>query len=118
MFSNCALEKTLKSPLDSKEIKPINSKGNKSWIVIERTDAEAEAPILWPPDVNSQFIGKDFDAGKDWRQEEKGVTEDETLEGHHWLNGHEFEQTLGYSEGQQSMVFYMSWGHKELDMMT
>ena len=71
------LEKTLESPLDSKEIKPVNPKGNESWIFIARSDAEAEAPILWPSDAKSQFIGKDPDAGKDWRQEEKEETEDE-----------------------------------------
>ena len=84
------LEKTPESPLDNKEIKPVNSKGNQSWIFIGRTDAEAEASILWPPDVKSQFIGKDPDAGKDRRQE-KGMTEDEMVGWHHQLNGHEFE---------------------------
>ena len=85
------LEKTLESPLDSKEIKPINPKGDKPWIFIERTDAEAEAPILWPPDVKTRLTGKDPDAGKDWGQEEKGATEDKVVGWHHWLNGHEFE---------------------------
>ena len=84
------LEKTLESPLNSKEIKPIHPKGNQSWIFIERTDAEAEAPILWPPDTKSQLIGKDLDAGKDWEQEEKRTTEDEMVAWHHGLNGHEF----------------------------
>ena len=79
-FWTVMLEKTFKSPLDSKEIKPVNSKGNQSWIFIRRTDAETEAPIIWPPDVMSQLIGKDSDAGKDWGQEEKGVTEDEMVE--------------------------------------
>ena len=92
------LEKTLESPLDSKEIKPVNPKGNQSWILIGRTDADAEAPILWPPDVNSWVIRKDPDAGKDWRQE-KG-TEDEMVGCHHRLNGHKFEQTLRDSGGQ------------------
>ena len=87
------LEKTLESPLDIKEIKPVSPKGYQSWIFIERTDAEAEGPILWPPDAKSQLISKDPDAGKDWRQEEKGMTEDEMAGWHHWLNGHEFEQT-------------------------
>ena len=73
----CSIDYTLESPLDSKELKPVNPKGNQPWIFIERTDAEAEAPILWPPDVKSQLIGKDPDAGKGWRQEEKGMTEDE-----------------------------------------
>ena len=82
----------LESPVDSKEIKPVNPKGNQSWIFTGRTDAEAEAPILWPPDVKSWLIRKDLDAGKDWRQ--KGMTEDEVIGWHHWLNGHESEQAL------------------------
>ena len=84
------LEKTLESPLDSKEIKP-NSKGNQPWLFIRRTDAEAEAPILWPLDVKSWFIVKDPDSGENWGQEKKGVTEDEMVGWYHWLNGHEFE---------------------------
>ena len=90
-FWTMMLEKTLESPLDSKEIQPVHPKGNQSWIFIGRTDAEAEAPILWPPDVNSWLTWKDRDAGKDWRQEEKGMTEGEMIGWHHWLNGHEFE---------------------------
>ena len=85
-----ALEKTLESPLDSKEIKPVNPKWNQPWIFIGRTDAEAEAPILWLPDAKSQLIWKDPDAGKDWGQEEKRMTENEMVEWHHWLNRHEF----------------------------
>ena len=85
------LEKTLESPLDSKKIRPVHPKGNHSWIFIGRTDAEAETPILWPPDVKNWFIGKDPDARKDWRREEKWMTEDEMVEWYHWLNGHEFE---------------------------
>ena len=85
------LEKTLESPLDSKEIKTVNPKGNEPWIFIGRTDVEPEAPILWPPDAKNWLIGKDFDAGKDWRREEKGMTEDEMVGWHHLLNGHEFE---------------------------
>ena len=85
------LEKTLESPLDSKEIKPVNSKGNQPWLFIRRTDAEAEALILWPLDVKSWFIVKDPDAGENWGQEKKGVTEDEMVGWYHWLNGHEFE---------------------------
>ena len=84
------LEKTLESPLDSKEIKPVNPQGNQPWIFIGRTDAEAEAPILWPPYAKSQLIGKHPDAGKDWGQEEEGATEDEMVEYYHWLNGYEF----------------------------
>ena len=90
-FWTVVLEKTLESPLDCKEIKPGNPKGNQSWIFIGRTDAETTAPILWPADVKNWFIGKDPDAGKDWRQEEKGTTEDEVVGWHHRLDGHEFE---------------------------
>ena len=114
-FLTVVLEKTLESPLDSKEIKPGNPKGNQSWILSRRTDAEAEAPILRPPDAKSWLTGKDPDAGKDWRQEEKQATEDEMIGWHHRLNGHEFEQALGDSEGQGSLVCYSPWGHKELD---
>ena len=85
------LEKTLESPLDFKEIQPVHPKGDQSWIFIGRTDAEAEAPILWPPDVKNWLIGKDPDAGKDWRWEEKGMTDDEMVKWHHRLNGYEFE---------------------------
>jgi len=108
------LEKTLESPLGSKEIKPINLKGNQPWIFIERTDTEAEAPIHWPPDVKSQFIGKDTDVGKNWGQE-KGTTEDEMVGWHHQLNGLAFEQTPGDSEGQGSLVGCSSSSHKESD---
>ena len=104
-----------KSPLDSKEIKLVNSKGNQPWIFIGRTDAEAEAPILWPPDVKNQLIRKDPDAGKDWGQEEKGTTEDEMVGCHHWLDGYELEQAPGEGEGQRSLLCYSPWGHKELD---
>ena len=109
------LEKTLESPLDSKEIKPVNPKGNQSWIFIGKTYAEAEAPVLWLPDEKSQFIGKDPD-GKDWRQEEKGMTEDKMVGWHHRLNGHEFEQTQGDDEGQGGLVCCSPWGCKELDV--
>ena len=98
------LEKTLESPLDYKEIKWVNPKGNQLWIFIGRTDAEAEAPILWPPDAKNQLTGKDSDAGEDGRQEEKGTTEDEMVGWHHWCNRHEFEQALGDSEGPGSCV--------------
>ena len=101
------------SLLDSKEIKPVNPKGRQPWIFIGRTDTTAEAPKLWPPDRKSQLIGKDPDAGKDWGQEEKGVTEDEMVEWHHWLNGHVFEQTQGDSEGQASQTCCSSRGCKE-----
>ena len=90
-FWTVVLEKTLESPLDSKEIQPVHPKGNRSWIFIGGTDAEVEAPILWPPDAKNWLIWKDPDAGKDWEWEEKGMTEDEMVEWHQWLNGHEFE---------------------------
>ena len=98
-FQIVVLEKTLERPLDCKEIKLVNPKRSQPWIFIGRTDAETDAPILWPPDAKSQLIGKDPDAGKDWGQEEKGVTEDEMVRWHHWLNGQEFAQTLVDSEG-------------------
>ena len=91
-FGTVVLAKTLKSPLDNKEIKPLNPKENLPWIFIGGTDAEAEAPILWPPDVKSKLIGKDPDAGKDWGQEDNGATEDEMVGWHHWVNVPEFEQ--------------------------
>ena len=90
-FRTVVLENTLESPLDSKEIQLVHPKGNQSWIFIGRTDAEAGGPVLWPPDAKNWFIWKDPDAGKDWRQEEKGTTEDEMVGWHHRLNGHEFE---------------------------
>ena len=114
-FWAVVLENTLESPLDSKEIKLINPKGNQSWIFIGRTDAETEAPILWPPDVKGWLFGKDFDAGKDWKQEEKGTTEDEMVGWHHRLNGHELEQTLG--DGEERDYVLQSMGHKESDWM-
>ena len=95
---------------DSKEIKPIKPKGNQPWIFIGRTDGEAEAPIIWPPDGKSQLIGKDPDAGRDWRQEEKGMTEDEMVGWDHQLNGHEFEQAPGDGEGQGSLACCSPWG--------
>ena len=110
------LEKTLESSLDCKEIKPVNPKGNQSWIFIGRIDAEAEAPILWPPDVKNWFTGKDSDAGKDWRQEEKGMTEDEVIGWHHWFDRHKFEQALGVGDGQGSLACCSPWGCKESDM--
>ena len=90
-FWTLVLEKTLESPLDSKEIQPVHPKGNQSWIFIGRTGAEAETPVFWPPDMKNWLTGKDTDAGKEWRQEEKGTTEDEMAGWHHRLNGHEFE---------------------------
>ena len=96
-FWTVVLEKTPESPLDCKEIKPVSPEGNPPWILIGRINGEAEALILWPPDVKSQLIRKDPDTGKDWRQEEKGATEDEMVGWNHWFNGHEFEQTPGDS---------------------
>ena len=101
--------KTLESPLDFKGIKPVNPKGNQSWIFIRRTDAEAEAPMLWPPDAKSQLFRKDPDAGKHRRWKEKGTTEDEIVGLDYQLNGHEFEQTLGDNKGQGSLAWYSSW---------
>ena len=115
-FQIVVLEKTLESPLDCKEIKPVNLKGNQPWIFIERTVAEAEAPILWLPDMESRLIIKDPDAGKDWKQKEKGVTEDKMVEWHHQCNGHEFEQTPGNSGRQRNLACCSPWGHKEWEM--
>ena len=102
------------SSWDCKEIQPVHPKENQSWIFIGKTDAET--PILWPPDGKIWLIRKDRDAGKDWRQKEKGATEDEIVGWHYQLNGHEFEQTPGDTEGQRSLVCCGSWGHKELGM--
>ena len=110
-FWTVVLEKTLESPLGGKEIQPVHPKGNQSWIFIWRTDAEAEATILWPPDAKNWLIGKDPDAGKDWGQEEKATTEDEMVEWHHRLDGHEFEQAPGVGEGQGILVCCSLWGH-------
>ena len=110
------LEKTLESPLDFKEIQPVHPRGNQSWIVIGRTDAEAETPILWPPDTKNWLIGKDPDAGKDWRQEGKGMTEDEMVGWHYHLDGHEFEQAPGVGDGQGGLECCSPWGCKESDM--
>ena len=109
-FWTVALEKSLESPLDGKEIKPVDPKGNQSWIFIGRTDAEAETLLLWPSDAKNWLIGKDPDAGKDWRQE-KGMTENEMVGWHHRLNGHEFEQALGVGDGQEGLVCCSPWGH-------
>ena len=107
------LEETLKSPLDCKGIQPVNPKGNQSWIFIGRNDAEA--PILWSPDEKSWLIRKDLAAGKDWRQDEKGMIDDEMVGWHHWLNEHEFEQTLWDGEGQASLACCSPQDHKESD---
>ena len=114
-FWTVVLEKTLESPLDCKEIQPVHPKGNQSWIFIRRTDAEAETPIVWPPDVKNWLIWKEPDAGKDWRWEEKGVTEDEMVGWHHWLNGHESEEDLGVGDGQGGLLCCSPWDFKESD---
>ena len=114
-FWTVALENTLESPLDCKEIKPVHSEGDQLWIFIGRTEAEDEAPVLWPPDVKSQLIVKDPDGGKDWGWEEKGVTEDEMVGWQYWLNRHEFEQILGGSVGHGSMACCSPWCPKVSD---
>ena len=113
-FQTVVLEKTLESPLGSKEIKPVHPKGNQPWVFIGRTSAEA--PVLWPPDAKSWLIGKDSDAGRDWGQEVKGVTGDDMVGWHLWLNGHEFEQTPGNIERQGNLACCSPWGPKDLDM--
>ena len=113
-FWTMVLEKTPESPLDCKEIQPVHPKGNQSWLFIGRTDAET--PVLWPPDVKSRLTEKDLDAGKDWRWQEKRGTEDEMVGWHHWLNGHEFEQTPGDNGGKGSLGCCSHWGCIELDM--
>ena len=114
-FWTGVLEKILKSLLDCMETKPVNPKENQPWIFIGRTDAEAETPILWPPDAKNWLIRKDPDAGKDWRWEEKGTTEDEMVGWHHRLDRHEFEQPLGVGDGQGSLACCSPWGFKESD---
>ena len=114
-FQTVVLEKSLESPLDCKKTKSVNPKGNQPWIFTGRTDADAEILILWPPDVKNRLIGKDPDAGKDWRQEEKGTTEDEMVGWHPRLNGQEFEQALGVGDRQGSLMCYSPWGRKESD---
>ena len=115
-FWTVVLEKTLESPLDFKEIQPVHPEGNQSWIFIGRTDTEVETPILWSPDAESWLIRKDPDAGIDWRQEEKGMTEDEMFGDQHWLNGPEFEQAPGDDEGQGGLACCNPWSCKELDI--
>ena len=105
-FCTMVLGKTLESPLDCKEIQPVNPKGNQSWIFTGRTDVEAEAPILCPPDAKNWLNGKDLESGKDWRQEEKGTTKDEMVGWHHWLDGHEFEQAPSIGDGQDREAWH------------
>ena len=115
-FWTVVLEKTLESPLDCKEIQPVHSEGDQTWVFFRRNDAKAETPVLWPPHVKSWLIGKDSDAGRDWGQEEKGTTEDEMAGWHNQLDGREFEWTPGVGDGQGGLACCDSWGRKELDM--
>ena len=114
-FWTVVLEKARESPLDCKEIQPVHPKGNESWIFIGRTDAGVETATLWPPDGKNWLIGKDPDAGRDWRQDEKGITEYEMVGWHHWLYGHKFEQAPGVGDGQGGLACCGSWGCKESD---
>ena len=114
-FWTVVLEKTHESHLDCKEIHLVHPKGDQSWMFIRGTDVEAENPTFWSPDAESWLIWKDPDDLKDWGQEEKGTTEDEVVGWHHWLDGHEFEWTLGVGDGQGGLAYCSSWGHKELD---
>ena len=115
-FWTVVLEKTLESPLHCKEIKTVNPQGNQSWVFIGKTDAETEAPVLWPPDAKNWLIGKDPDAGKDWGQEEKGTTENKMVGWHHRLDGHGFGWTPGVGDGQGGLACCGSWGCKESEM--
>ena len=114
-FWTVVLEKTLESPLGCKKIQPVHPKGYQSWIFIGRTEAEAETPIIWPPNVKNWLILKYSSAGKNWRQEEKGTTKDKMVGWHHRLNGHEFEEALGVGDGQGSLACCSPWGHKKSD---
>jgi len=115
-FWTVVLEKILKTPLDCKEIQPLYRRRNQSWIFTGRTDAKAETPIPWPPDVKNWLNGKYPDARKDWRQEEKGTTEDEMVGWHHWFDGHKFEQVLRVGNGQESLACCSPWGCRESDI--
>ena len=116
MLLNCGVGEDSESPLDCKEMQLVHSKGDQFWLFFERNDAEAETPVLWPPHVKSWLIGKDSDAGRDWGQEEKGMTEDEMAGWHHRLDGRELEWTPGVGDGQGGLACCNSWGHKELEM--
>ena len=115
-FWTVVLEKTLESPLDCKEIQPVHPKGDQSWVFTGSIDVEAETPIPWPPDVKNRLISKNPDAGKNWRQEEKGAAEDEMVAWHHRLNGHEFGCTLGVGDGRGGLACCSPWGRQELNM--
>ena len=114
-FWTVVLEKTLESPLDCKEIQPVHSEGDQHWDFFGGNNAEAETPVLWPPHAKSWLIGKDSDAGRDWGQEEKWMTEDEMAGWHHWLDGRESEWTPGVGDGQGGLACCNSWGRKESD---
>ena len=114
-FWTVVLEKTLESPLDCKEVQPVHSEGDQPWDFFGRNDAKAETPVLWPPHAKGWRIWKDSDAGRDWWQEEKGMTEDEMAGWHHWLDGRESEWTLGVGDGQGGLACCDSWGCKESD---
>ena len=114
-FWTVVLEKTLESLMDWKEMQTVHSKGDQSWVFFGRNDAKAETPVLWPPHAKSWLIGKDSDAGRDWRQEEKGITEDEMVGWHHWLDRRGFGWTPGVGDGQGGLACCDSWGRKELD---
>ena len=116
MLLNCGVGENSLESLGCKEIQPVHPKWNQFWIFIGRAEVEAETPILGPLDAKSWLIGKYPDAGKDWRQKEKGTTENEMVWWHHWFNGHEFESTLGVGNGQGGLAYCSPWGHKELDM--
>ena len=116
MLLNCSIREDSWESLELQGDKPVNPKGDQSWIFTGRTDAKAEALILWPPDAKNWLIWKDPDAGKDWRQEEKGTAEDEMVGWHHWLDGHEFEQAPGVDDGQGSLGRYSPWRSTESDM--
>ena len=116
MLLNCGVGEDSWESLDCKEIQPVHPKEDQSWVSIGRTDVEAETPILWPPDEKNWLTWKDPDAGKDWGQAEKGMTENEMVGWHHWFNGHEFGWTLGVGDGQEGLVCCSPWGHKESEM--
>ena len=116
MLLNCGVGEDLESPLKCKEIQPVHSEGDQPWDFFGRNDAKAETPALWPPHVKSWLIGKDSDSGRNWGQEEKGMTEDEMAGWHHWLDGRESQWTLGVGDGQGGLACCNSWGRKESDM--
>ena len=115
MLLNCGVGEDSWESLGLQEIQPVHFKGDQPWVFLGRNDAKAETPVLWPPHVKSWLIGKDYDDGKDWGQEEKGTTEDDKARWHHWLDGHESEWTPGVADGQGGLACCNSWGHKDSD---